>query len=375
VTVMGPDPLAEVAAAGVSLWLDDLGRARLTSGSLAGMVADSHVTGVTSNPSIFHKSIGEGGDYADDLRRLAAQGASAQDAVRELTGADVRGACDVLSAVYERTGGHDGFVSLEVDPRLAHDTDATVAQAAALWSLVDRPNLMVKIPATLAGLPAITATLRAGINVNVTLIFGLDRYSAVMDAWLAGLEQAKSAGQDLRRLASVASFFVSRIDTAIDPLLAKNGSDEALALSGKAAVANARLAYERHLTVLAEPRWAALAAAGAQPQRPLWASTSTKNPDYDDTMYVVDLIASGCVNTMPEPTLHAVSDHGRVTGDTITPNLADARAVIDGLATAGVDYDAVINELEVAGVDAFIASWEQLLVAMATALATATGTP
>jgi transaldolase len=360
--------LADLAAAGVSLWLDDLGRSRLTTGSLAAMVATSHVTGVTSNPSIFHASIGAGADYHDDLVRLARSDASAQEAVRALTSDDVRAACDVLADVYRTTDGRDGFVSLEVDPRLAHDTDATIAEAAQLWSLVDRPNLMVKIPATLAGLPAITATLTSGINVNVTLIFGLDRYSAVMDAWLAGLEQARASGQDLTRLASVASFFVSRIDTAIDPLLAKDGSPAALALQGRAAVANARLAYRRHLDVVSGPRWQELGAVGAQPQRPLWASTSTKNPDYDDTMYVVDLVAPGCVNTMPEPTLRAVADHGAVTGDTVTGHVGDAQAVIDGLADAGVDYDAVIAGLEAAGVDAFIASWAQLLEAVAEAL-------
>jgi transaldolase len=367
------NPLADLAAAGVSLWLDDLGRRRLTTGTLATMVSTSHVTGVTSNPSIFHKSIGEGADYGDDLVRLAATGASAEDVVRILTSDDVRTACDVLAQVHHVTDGRDGFVSLEVDPRLAHDTDATIAQAAQLWALVDRPNLMVKIPATVAGLAAVTATLTAGINVNVTLIFGLDRYSAVMEAWLAGLEQARAAGHDLSRLASVASFFVSRMDAAIDPLLTKEGSSDALALSGRAAVANARLAYQRHREVVAGSRWRDLAAAGAQPQRPLWASTSTKNPDYDDTMYVVDLVAAGCVNTMPEPTLLAVADHGRVTGDSITPHLDDARRVIDGLASVGVDYDSVIDGLEAAGVDAFIASWEQLLEAVGLALASAGG--
>jgi transaldolase len=366
-------PLAQLADAGVSLWLDDLGRRRLITGSLAALVSTAHVTGVTSNPSIFHASIGAGGDYHDDLARLAAANATAEEAVRELTSDDVRSACDVLAGVYDATGGQDGFVSLEVDPRLAHDTEATTAQAQQLWSLVDRPNLMVKIPATPAGLPAITATLAVGVNVNVTLIFGLDRYSAVMEAWLAGLEQARANGHDLNRLASVASFFVSRIDAAIDPLLTKDGSTEALALRGRAAIANARLAYQRHREVVAGSRWLALAAAGAVPQRPLWASTSTKNPDYDDTMYVVQLVAPGCVNTMPEPTLLAVADHGQVTGDTITPHLNDARQVIDALARFGVDYDQVVDALEIAGVDSFSSAWEQLLEAVAVALRTAGG--
>jgi transaldolase len=361
-------PLSLLANAGVSLWLDDLGRQRLTSGSLRDLVSASHVTGVTSNPSIFHKSIGAGADYADDLRVLAASDATAELAVAELTTRDVRDACDVLAQVHTGTNGRDGFVSLEVDPRLARDTAATISQAAQLWAEVARPNLMVKIPATVQGLPAITATLAAGINVNVTLIFGLARYAEVMQAWLAGLEQARSTGRDISRLASVASFFVSRLDSAIDPLLAKDGSPEALALQGRAAVANARLAYQQHRELLGSSRWARLAEVGAQPQRPLWASTSTKNPAYDDTLYVAGLVARGCVNTMPEATLQAVADHAEIAPDTITPNYSDAREVIDALADCGVDYADVVADLESAGVDSFTASWEQLLGAVSEAL-------
>jgi transaldolase len=361
-------PLALLADAGVSIWLDDLGRQRLTSGSLRDLVSRSHVTGVTSNPSIFHKSIGAGADYADELRGLAADDASAERAVRELTTRDVRDACDVLAPVHAACDGRDGFVSLEVDPRLARDSAATIAQAAQLWAEVGRPNLMVKIPATAEGLPAITATLAAGINVNVTLIFGLARYADVMQAWLAGLEQARPAGRDISRLASVASFFVSRLDSAIDPLLAKDGGPGALALQGRAAVANARLAYQQHQELLGTSRWARLADVGAQPQRPLWASTSTKNPVYDDTLYVSGLVAPGCVNTMPEATLQAVADHGHIVPDTITTNYDDAHQVIDALADCGVDYDEVVADLESAGVDAFTASWEQLLVAVSEAL-------
>jgi len=360
--------LAALTAAGVSIWLDDLGRNRLTSGSLRSLVDASYVTGVTSNPSIFHKSIGEGADYADALAELARSGASAERAVRTLTTRDVRDACDLLAPVHTATAGRDGFVSLEVDPRLARDTDATIGQAAQLWDEVGRPNLMVKIPATVEGLAAITATLAAGINVNVTLIFGLSRYDAVMQAWLSGLERAAAAGRDLATLASVASFFVSRLDTAIDPLLAKDGSRAALELQGRSAVANARLAYGRHHELVQTPRWRELAARGAQPQRPLWASTSTKSPALPDTLYVADLVARGCVNTMPEATLQAVADHGRIHDDTITGHYPDARGVIDDLGRYGIDYDQVVTDLESAGVDSFTAAWEQLLEAVDQAL-------
>jgi transaldolase len=259
-------------------------------------------------------------------------------------------------------------VSLEVDPRLAYETDKTVAEAKALWWLVDRPNLFIKIPATEAGLPAITATLAEGISVNVTLIFGLDRYSAVMDAFLAGLEQARDNGHDLTKIGSVASFFVSRVDTEVDKRLEKIGSEQAKALRGKAAIANARLAYERYSEVFSSARWQALADAGAHPQRPLWASTSTKNPDYPDVIYVEELIAPGTVNTMPESVIHAFADHGEVPGDTVTGQYDQARAVFDDLAGVGVDVTDVIETLEREGVEKFEVSWLELLDGMAKSL-------
>ncbi len=363
------DPLAELSEAGVAVWLDDISRDRLTTGNLAALAHDQHVVGVTSNPTIFQKAIVGSEAYDEQLRDLAVRGVDVGEAVRSITAADVRGACDVLRPAFDASDGVDGRVSLEVDPRLAHETERTVAEARALWWLVDRPNLFIKIPATLEGLPAITETLAAGISVNVTLIFGLDRYDAVMEAFLTGLEKARAAGRDLSRLTSVASFFVSRVDSEVDKRLEKVGSAEARALKGKAAVANARLAYERFEKVLATDRWAALAAAGAKAQRPLWASTSTKDPSLPDTIYVADLIAPGTVNTMPEATIHAFADHGVVAGDTIRPHYADAHAVIDGLNAVGVSYDDVIATLETEGVEKFEDSWNQLLDAVRSQLA------
>src|SRR5689334_11150087 len=355
------DRLAELSAAGVAVWLDDLSRLRLTSGSLDKMRREQHVVGVTSNPTIFAKALADADAYDAQVRDLGTQGVTVEEAVRLLTGFDVRWACDVMRPAYDASHGVDGRVSIEVDPRLAFDTDKTIAEAKQLWWLVDRDNLFIKIPATEAGLPAITATLAQGISVNVTLIFGLDRYSAVMDAFLAGLEQAKANGHNLARMASVASFFVSRVDTEVDKRLDKIGTAEAQALHGQAAIANARLAYERYERVFASERWQALADAGANPQRPLWASTSTKNPAYRDVMYVEDLIAPGIVNTMPEPTIDAFADHGEVQADTITGHYAEARAVLDELASIGVEYDDVVNTLEREGVEKFSASWGELL--------------
>jgi transaldolase len=350
------DALTELTAAGVSVWLDDLSRERLRSGGLAALVADRHVVGVTTNPTIFQKALAEGDAYDEQLRALAARRVSRDEAARELTTHDVRWACDVLRPAYDASAGQDGRVSIEVDPRLAHDTAATAAEAAALWWVVDRPNLFIKIPATADGLPAITATLAAGISVNVTLIFSLDRYDAVLDAWLAGLEQARANGHDLSGLRSVASFFVSRVDTEVDKRLGAGHP-----LRGTAAIANARLAYERYERVMASERWHALATAGAHPQRPLWASTGVKDPAYDDTRYVVDLVAPGTVNTMPEATLDAVADHGVVTGDTVTTRYADAHQVLTDLAAAGIDYADVVDVLEKEGVQKFQDSWEELL--------------
>jgi transaldolase len=355
------DRLAELSAAGVAVWLDDLSRVRLESGSLDKMRREQHVVGVTTNPSIFAKALADAEAYDAQLKDLAAQQVTVEEAVRLLTSYDVRWACDVMKPAYDSSSGVDGRVSIEVDPRSAHLTDKTAAEAKTLWWLVDRPNLYIKIPATQAGLPAITSTLAAGISVNVTLIFSLERYKAVMDAYLTGVEQAKANGHDLTNLASVASFFVSRVDSEIDKRLDKIGTDEAKALKGKAAVANAQLAYQAYAEVFSSDRWKALADAGAKPQRPLWASTGTKNPDYKDTIYVEELIAPGVVNTMPESVIKAFEDHGDTRGDTVTGSYAAAQKVMDDIAALGVDYDEVFTVLEDEGVEKFETSWSELL--------------
>src|SRR6266581_9363574 len=336
-TVM-TDALTALSTAGVSIWLDDLSRERLVSGSLADLAASDHVVGVTTNPSIFAKAITGGDAYQAQLSDLAARGVSVEEALRALTTLDVRWACDVLRPAYDASGGVDGRVSIEVDPRLAHDTGATIAEARALWWLVDRPNLFIKIPAARQGIPAIAACLAEGISINVTLIFALRRYDAVMDAFLDGMERAAQAGHDLSSVASVASFFVSRVDTEVDARLDKIGTSEAAALRGRAAIANARLAYQHYERVFRSPRWAALARAGARPQRPLWASTGVKDPAYPDTRYVVDLVTRGVVNTMPEATLRAMADHGALRGDIVRPGYHDAAEVMAALAEIGVDY-------------------------------------
>jgi transaldolase len=364
-------PLQALSEAGVSIWLDDLSRQRISSGNLATLIADLRLTGVTSNPTIFATALSDADDYAAQVRELAARGASADEAVREITVTDVRLACEVFGNVWQATAGVDGRVSLEVDPGLAHDTDATLRQARELWKLVDRPNLMIKIPATEAGLPAITGALADGISVNVTLIFSVQRYRAVMDAFLAGMARARANGHDLTRMASVASFFVSRVDTEIDKRLEALGTEQALALRGQAAVANARLAYAAHQQKFATPRWAALADAGAHPQRPLWASTGVKNPAYPDTKYVTELIAPGVVSTMPEQTLLAFADHGQVPGDQVSGTAGQAQRVFDTLVTAGVDLDDVFAVLEREGVAKFAASWGQLRDTVAAQLAKA----
>lgn len=354
------DQLAILSEAGVSVWLDDLSRERLISGSLADLVRGEHVVGVTTNPTIFSTAINTGDAYDGQVAELAARGAGVGEALRALTTFDVRWACDVLRDVYDTTDGVDGRVSIEVDPRLAHDTGATIAEARALWWLVDRPNLFIKIPAVRQGVPAIAACLAEGISVNVTLIFSLTRYAEVTDAFLGGLERAARAGRDLSRIHSVASFFVSRVDSEVDPRLDALGTPQAAALRGQAAIANARLAYAHHEQVLAGPRWAALAAAGARPQRPLWASTGVKDPAYPDTRYVVDLVAPGVVNTMPEHTLRAVADHGEIPADSIHGHDEDARQVLEALDALGIDYDEVVRTLEDDAVAAFDASWTQL---------------
>jgi transaldolase len=353
--------LKKLSDEGVSIWLDDISRERLRSGGLAELVKDRNVVGVTSNPTIFAKALSKGNAYDDQVRDLAVRGVDVEEASRAITTYDIRWGCDVLRPVYDRTEGLDGRVSIEVDPRLARDTRRTVAEARALWWLVDRPNLFIKIPATKEGLPAITAALAEGISVNVTLIFSLERYGEVIDAYFAGLEQARGNGHDLSTIASVASFFVSRVDTEIDKRLDKIGSDEAKALRSKAGVANARLAYALYEEKSGTDRWKALKDAGARPQRPLWASTGVKDPDLPDTLYVVDLVAPGIVNTMPEATLDAVADHGQVRGDTVRGAYDDARAHMAALKEAGIDYDDVVKVLEDEGVDKFAVSWKELL--------------
>jgi len=355
------DRLAELSATGVAIWLDDLSRDRLADGTIDRMRREQHLVGITSNPTIFAKALADSKEYDWQLRDLAVRGVSVEEAARMLTAYDIRWACDVMRPAYDTSAGVDGRVSLEVDPRLAYDTEKTIAEAKALWWLVDRPNLFIKIPATEAGLPAITACLAEGISVNVTLIFSLERYGQVMEAFLAGLEQARERGHDLSTIASVASFFVSRVDTEVDKRLDAIGGEAAEALKGKAAVANARLAYQRYEQVFSSARWQALADAGAHPQRPLWASTSVKNPAYRDTLYVEELIAPGTVNTMPEPTINAYADHGVTRPDTVTGAYAEAQKVLDDLAALGVDYDDVVAVLEREGVEKFEASWNELL--------------
>jgi transaldolase len=359
------DALAELSAQDVSIWLDDISRERLRSGNLQELMDTKHVVGVTSNPTIFSKALEKGDAYDDQLRDLKKREIAVDGFIRYLMAYDIRWACDVLRPVFDATDGKDGRVSIEVDPRIAHDTDRTVAEAKGLWWLVDRPNVMIKIPASVEGLPAITAATAEGISVNVTLIFGLDRYDGVMDAYLSGLEAAKANGIDLSTIRSVASFFVSRVDTEIDKRLDKDGSREAAELRGKAGVANARLAYERYEKVVASDRWQALEAAGAHRQRPLWASTGVKDPAYDDTMYVVDLVAPNTVNTMPEATMNAVADHGVIRGDAIAGTYDDARKVIDSLNALGVEYDDVIEVLEIEGVQKFEDSYAQLAESVA----------
>jgi len=355
------DPLAQLSAAGVSIWLDDLNRPLITHGGLQDVIDNQHVVGVTTNPSIFAAALSTGDAYNEQVKGLAEHGKTVDEAAFALTTEDVRSACDIMAPVYDATDGRDGRVSIEVDPRLAHETARTVDQARELWAAVDRPNLFVKIPATVEGLPAISQVLADGISVNVTLIFSLDRYRGVMNAFLTGLEQARQGGKDLSQIQSVASFFVSRVDTEVDKRLDAIGSPEATALKGKAGVANARLAYQAYEEVFSTPRWQVLATEGAHSQRPLWASTGVKDPAYKDTMYVVDLVAPNTVNTMPHKTLDAVADHGEIAGDQVTGNYDDARAVLDALEHLGISYADVVAVLEREGVDKFEKSWLELL--------------
>ena len=374
---MNPQPddaLAQLTAAGVAIWLDDISRERLSTGNLEMLTRAMHVRGVTSNPTIFAKAISSGSAYEEQIADLALRGVSVGEASRAITTYDIRWACDVLRPVYDETNGLDGRVSLEVDPRIANDTTGkTFAEAKALWWMVDRPNLFIKIPATEAGLPAITQSLAAGISVNVTLIFSLQRYGQVIDAFMAGLEGAAAAGRDLSKITSVASFFVSRVDTEVDERLDKIGTPETEALRGKAALANARLAYELYEQRFDESssRWTALHAKGARIQRPLWASTSVKDPAFADTMYVVDLVAPDTVNTMPEATLHATAAHGQLHGNTIDGTYEESRQVFRELEALGIPYDDVVQVLEDQGVEKFEASWNELLDTIKTQMAAA----
>ena len=353
--------LSQLTAEGVSIWLDDISRDRLRTGNLADLVTNWEVRGVTSNPTIFAHAVSQGNAYDQQLADLAVRGVSVNEAARLIASYDIRWGCDVFRPVYDESDGVDGRVSLEVDPRLARDTAKTIAEARALWWTVDRPNLFIKIPATVAGLPAITACLAEGISVNVTLIFSLERYGQVIDSFMTGLERAVQAGHDITRLASVASFFVSRVDTEVDRRLDKIGTPEAAALRGQAAIANARLAYELYEERIATPRWQALLAAGAKVQRPLWASTSTKDPAFEDTMYVVELVAPDTVNTMPEATLRATADHAKLRGDTVRGTYDQSRQVFADLAALGISYDDVVKVLEDEGVDKFAVSWNEFL--------------
>ncbi len=355
------DTLQALSDAGVSIWLDDISRDRLRTGNLEMLIRDMHVVGVTSNPTIFAKALSSGDAYDTQIGDLALRGVSVGEASRAITTFDIRWAADVLAPVYEASGHVDGKVSLEVDPRLARETEKTVAEARALWWMVDRPNMFIKIPATAEGIPAITRCLAEGISVNVTLIFSLQRYGEVIDAFMAGLEQAAEAGHDVSEIHSVASFFVSRVDTEVDNRLDKLGTPEATALRGKAAVANARLAYQLYEEQFGTPRWAALRAKGAKTQRPLWASTSTKDPEFDDTMYVVDLVAPDTVNTMPEATLHATAAHGKLHGNTAASGYDEAKKVFEDLERLGIHYDDVVSVLEDEGVAKFEVSWKELL--------------
>lgn len=347
---------------GTSIWLDDLSRAKITgtdAHSLPQRIKNDGVVGVTTNPSIFSAAISGSQDYAADIAAL--KGATVDEVITKLTTDDVRQACDLFTDIYQSTKGVDGRVSIEVDPRSAHETEKTISEGLALYKTIGRPNVMIKVPATLAGLPAITALIAAGVSVNVTLIFSLERYDAVISAFMAGLEERIARGESISDIHSVASFFISRIDTAIDPLLDKSGHGD---LRGKTAVANARLAYELFLGRVASERWQAISAKGGNMQRPLWASTGVKDPAYEDTRYVVELVADNCVNTMPQSTLDALNDHGVVRGDSINGTFDEARAIIAAVEAAGVSLATITLELEVDGVKKFADAWGALLASV-----------
>lgn len=353
-------PLGDLSRQGVSVWLDDLSRELLAGGELADLIRDKHVVGVTTNPTIFASALAKGDRYDKQVRRLAEAGTDVDQTIFLITTDDVRTGCDVFQPVYEATDHLDGRVSIEVDPRLARDTGATVEAARLLWSTVDRPNLLVKIPATTEGVPAIAAAIAEGISVNVTLIFSLDRYRDVMNAYLDGLQKAHDAGIDLSTIHSVASFFISRVDTETDRRLSAIGTGTARALKGRTAIANAQLAYQAYEQIFTGDRWESLAAAGAHKQRPLWASTGVKDPAYPDTLYVAGLVASNTVNTMPGSTLAAFADHGTITGDTIHGNYAAAREHMAALKKLGIDFENITITLETEGLEKFDSSWTEL---------------
>jgi transaldolase len=366
-------PLAALSAAGVSIWLDDLSRERIVSGGLQNLIDERHVVGVTTNPTIFANALAKGSDYDDQIAQLAKQGADASGAVVDITTHDVQRACDLMRPAFDASEGLDGRVSIEVEPALAHDTAGTIEQGAQLWELVDRPNVMIKVPATVDGLEAITELTARGISVNVTLIFSLQRHREVINAYLTGLEKAKAAGIDLGSIRSVASFFVSRVDTEVDKRLEAIGTPEATALKGKAGIANARLAYQVFMQAFSSERAKGLLAAGAHVQRPLWASTGVKDPALKDTLYVEELVAPNTVNTMPEKTMEAAFDHGEIRADTVTGSYAEANEVLDAIADQGISYDEVTDLLEREGVEKFTVSWNELLDTVTAALGAAGG--
>lgn len=358
---MSPTPSAQISEVGVSIWLDDLSKDRLTSGSLRTLMDQHHVVGVTSNPTIFAGAVSGSDSYAEDLATMAQAGATPEDAVFEVMMGDIRGACDLMRPVFDATSGQDGRVSLEVSPLLAHDTEGTIAQATELWERVARPNLMIKIPATKAGIPAITEVIGQGISVNVTLIFSLERYGEVIDAYFAGIEKALAHGHDPSSIRSVASFFVSRVDSAIDARLDAIGSDTASAVRSQAAIANARLAYELFQSEHASERARELLSRGMHHQRPLWASTGVKDPALPPAYYVTELAVPSVVNTMPEKTLLALESEGVVSGDRVTGHGDAARETLRVLEELGISLDAVTDELEADGVEKFVQSWHELL--------------
>ncbi|MBK0421349.1 transaldolase [Leucobacter sp. CSA2] len=365
---MSARPTAALSRAGVSIWLDDLSRRRIESGELAAMIRDLDVVGVTTNPTIFAGALAGGEGYGPAIAACASAGLGADETIVRLTTADVAAACDVLAETYAESGGVDGRVSIEVSPALARDTEGTIAEARELWRRVDRPNAMIKIPATVEGLPAITAAIAEGISVNVTLIFSLERYREVVNAYLTGLERARIAGLDLSGIHSVASFFVSRVDTEVDARLDALSDPEARELRGRAGLANARLAYEAFEESFSSERARYLIREGANLQRPLWASTGVKDPALPDTLYVTGLVSAHVVNTMPEATLRAFADHGDVAGDSIRTEYLESNQLLNALDAVGIDYSEVTEKLETEGLAKFEQSWAELQQTVNTAL-------